>query len=38
MFPFWADIPLTAWLQLTAILVALAAWFTSFMGTQSPRC
>jgi hypothetical protein len=38
MFPFWADVPVTAWLQMTAILVGIVAWLASFMATQSPRC
>jgi hypothetical protein len=38
MFPFWADVPLTAWMQMTALLAGMAAWLASFMMTQSPRC
>ena len=29
MFPYWADVPLTAWFQLTALLVAAGGWLTA---------
>jgi hypothetical protein len=30
MFPFWADVPLILWLQMTAMFVAILGWFAGF--------
>ena len=38
MFPFWADVPLTTWLQLTAVLTAIAGWLAGYVVSQGQRC
>jgi hypothetical protein len=38
MVPFWADVPVTAWLQMFGFLAAVAVWLTSLMATQGRRC
>jgi hypothetical protein len=38
MLPFWADVPVTAWLQMMGLLTAVAAWLTSVIATQGRRC
>lgn len=33
MFPFWSDVPLSAWLQISAMFVAIVCWMTGFLVT-----
>jgi hypothetical protein len=37
MFPYWAEVPLTAWLQITAMLVAAGGWLTVLMAAHGVR-
>jgi hypothetical protein len=32
MFPFWSDVPLTAWLQMTAVFGAVVCWVTGCLA------
>jgi hypothetical protein len=38
MVPFWADVPVTAWLQMVGLLAAVAVWLTGLVGSQGRRC
>jgi len=38
MVPFWADVPVTAWLQMFGLLAAVAVWLTCVMATPGRRC
>jgi hypothetical protein len=38
MVPFWADVPVTTWLQMVGLLVAVAAWMIGVLSTQGHRC
>jgi hypothetical protein len=38
MVPFWADVPVTAWLQMIGLLAAVAVWLTGLVGSQGRRC
>ena len=33
MFPFWSDVPLAAWLQISAMVVAIVCWLTGLLAT-----
>ncbi len=37
MFPFWSDVPLSAWLQISAMFVAIVFWMTGFLATTPAR-
>jgi hypothetical protein len=38
MVPFWADVPVSAWLQMIGLLAAVAVWLTSVIASQGRRC
>jgi hypothetical protein len=38
MVPFWADVPVTACLQMFGLLAATAVWLTSVLTNQGRRC
>ena len=37
MFPFWDDIPLTVWLQMSALAVAVFGWLSAVSLGQGHR-
>lgn len=37
MVPFWADVPVSAWVQMFGLLAATAVWLTSVMTTRGHR-
>jgi hypothetical protein len=37
MFPFWSDVPLAAWLQMSAMFVAIVCWVTGLLATTPGR-
>jgi hypothetical protein len=37
MFPFWSDVPVSAWLQMTAMFVAIVCWVTGLLATAPGR-
>jgi hypothetical protein len=32
MFPFWTDVPLSAWLQITVMFLAAVFWLTGLLA------
>jgi hypothetical protein len=35
MLPFWTDVPVTVWLQMAALVVAVAGWITGVCACQA---
>jgi hypothetical protein len=35
MVPFWTDVPVTVWLQMAALVVAVAGWITGVCACQA---